>query len=252
LSIFQLRLFGTTCFHLPSTVTTARYSFAVQLVAGWVGLSIVCTSPVVRLAQGRPANNRQATAAQPRTLDQQVGLRAKRLAHTATAAVYCNVRDISIDFLILLFSSMESDMIQWPKAYKVWLICTFPNSFVAHLMCLVWRREGHPASKNKSSQHSNWAAIPVRVKELSWRNSPTRAEHGVKWPKMVLMVMAMKMTIITSLRYLLIVWAIYRTVLFRLNCITGNHERAPKIVIWSESNFIHLFRDGSRLWSILA
>ena len=34
LGLSHFRLFSTTCFHLPSTVTTARYSFAIQLVAG--------------------------------------------------------------------------------------------------------------------------------------------------------------------------------------------------------------------------
>ena len=32
--VSELPLFSTTCFHLPSTVTTALYSFAIQLVAG--------------------------------------------------------------------------------------------------------------------------------------------------------------------------------------------------------------------------
>ena len=50
-------------------------------------------------------------------------------------------------------------------------------SELAHLVCFVWRQEGHLASKNKSLQHSNWVATLRRVKALNWGNSPTRTEH---------------------------------------------------------------------------
>ena len=37
------------------------------------------------------------------------------------------------------------------------------KSILVHLMCLVWHQEGHPTSKNKSHQHSNWVETLVRV-----------------------------------------------------------------------------------------
>ena len=44
-------------------------------------MCFVCTSPVVRLAQGRPSNNLFAAAAQPRTLDLQVTSQAPCSQH---------------------------------------------------------------------------------------------------------------------------------------------------------------------------
>jgi len=46
--------------------------------------------------------------------------------------------------------------------------------YLAHLMCVVWRQEGHLASKNKSLHHSNWVATLIRVKALNCGNSPTQ------------------------------------------------------------------------------